>query len=75
MSLVLESANMRQNVSERARRFTAVEWVICALACIGFAFDTYEVVVMSVVVGPAVSQLGHLQPGSAGFNHWVGLLF
>jgi MFS family permease len=75
MSTALEYADTLQNVNESARRFTAVEWLICVLACIGFAFDTYEVVVMSVVVGPAVAQLGHLQPRSAGFNHWIGLLF
>ncbi len=54
---------------------TAVKWVICAIAAIGFAFDTYEVVVMSLVVEPALTQLGHLQPGSPAFNQWVGLLF
>jgi MFS family permease len=74
-SPTLQSANIDQNSNATPRRLTAIEWLICALACIGFAFDTYEVVVMSVVVAPAVAQLGHLQPGSAGFNHWVGLLF
>jgi MFS family permease len=74
-STTLQSANIGQNTNAISRRLTAIEWLICSLACIGFAFDTYEVVVMSVVVGPAVAQLGHLQPGSPGFNHWVGLLF
>ena len=74
-STTLQSANIGHDAHAIRRRLTAIEWLICSLACIGFAFDTYEVVVMSVVVGPAVAQLGHLQPGSAGFNHWVGLLF
>lgn len=75
MSTVLGSVNTQQNTNTTPSRLTLIEWLICALACIGFAFDTYEVVVMSVVVGPAVGQLGHLQPGSPAFNHWVGLLF
>jgi nitrate/nitrite transporter NarK len=54
---------------------TAVHWVICAVAALGFAFDLYEVVVLSVVVRPAIAALGSLKPGDAAFDHWVSLLF
>ena len=26
-------------------RLTPVQWLICAVACLGFAFDTYEITV------------------------------
>lgn len=56
-------------------RLSAVMWIICAVACLGFAFDTYEILVLPLIVRPALVELGRLQPGGAEFNHWVGLLF
>lgn len=54
---------------------TAVEWAIVAVACLGFAFDTYEIVVLPLVARPAISTLGPFAPGSPQYSHWVGLLF
>ena len=56
-------------------RLTAVQWVICVVACLGFAFDAYEITVLSLVVRPAINELGGLQVGTPEFNRWVGLLF
>jgi MFS family permease len=56
-------------------RLTAVQWVICAVACLGFAFDTYEITVLALIVRPAITELGGLQTGAPEFNLWVGLLF
>jgi MFS family permease len=60
-------------IAERrvADRLSAVEWLICAVAGMGFLFDTYEIVVQGIVVRPALIDLG-LIPGSAAFNRWVG---
>jgi len=58
-----------------AHRLTPVQWVICAMAAIGFAFDTYALLVLPLIVGPALTDLAHLKPGTPGFNSWVGLLF
>src|SRR5215471_2202903 len=58
-----------------APRLTAVQWLICAVAALGFAFYLYEVVVLPVVVRPAIAALGSLKPGDAAFDHWVSLLF
>ena len=54
---------------------TATQWVICAVACLGFAFDVYEAAALPLILRPALAELGGLQPGSAQFNLWVGLLF
>lgn len=56
-------------------RLTTVQWVICAVACIGFAFDTYELLVLTLTVQPALSEFLTAKPGSAAFNHWIGMLF
>src|SRR5229473_7098309 len=54
---------------------TAVQWVICIVAAIGFAFDIYALLVLPLIVRPALMELGKLRPGTPEFNSWVGLLF
>jgi MFS family permease len=54
---------------------TATQWVICFVACLGFAFDVYEAAALPLILRPALAELGGLQPDSAQFNLWVGLLF
>lgn len=56
-------------------RFTTVQWLICAIAAIGFAFDLYEIVILPLVLRPALASLGNLKPGTPQFNLWAGLLF
>src|SRR5205085_8700322 len=50
-------------------------WAVCVVAVIGFAFDTYELLILPLILGPALMELGNLKPGSADFNFWFGLLF
>lgn len=54
---------------------TPVQWVICAVAALGFAFDLYEVLVLPLVLRPALASLGALAPGDPAFDRWVTLLF
>src|SRR5437667_1124820 len=56
-------------------RITPVQWVICVVAAIGFAFDIYALLVLPLIVRPALMELGKLKPGTPEFNSWVGLLF
>jgi MFS family permease len=55
-------------------RLTPVQWVVCAVAALGFAFDLYEIAVLPLTMRPALMALANLQPGSPDFNRWVGLL-
>ena len=55
--------------------FTTVQWLICAIAAIGFAFDLYEIVILPLVLRPALASLGNLKPGMPQFNIWAGLFF
>jgi MFS family permease len=52
-----------------------VRWLICGIAAIGFAFDTYELLMLPLIVRPALVDLTTLAPGTATFDRWVGLLF
>ncbi|HEY6385772.1 MAG TPA: MFS transporter [Candidatus Acidoferrum sp.] len=56
-------------------RLTPVQWLVCGVAALGFAFDLYETLVLPLIVRPALAALGNLKPGSPESNHWVGLLF
>ena len=56
-------------------RLTLIQWVICAVAALGFAFDSYELLMLPLIVGPALTDLGGIHPGTPAFNMWVGWLF
>ncbi|MBI1764979.1 MAG: MFS transporter [Acidobacteria bacterium] len=56
-------------------RFTTIQWLICIIAAIGFAFDTYELLMLPLLIRPALEQLGGLQFGSPGYSHWRDLMF
>src|ERR1051325_4749876 len=58
-----------------SHRLTPVQWVICVIAAIGFAFDPYALLVAPLIVGPALGELANLKPRTPEYNHWVGLLF
>src|SRR5204863_2792238 len=68
--------NMAHPLSaETAPRLTAVQWLIYVISAIGFAFDTYALLVAPLIIPPALMELAHLRPGMPQFERWVGLLF
>src|SRR5438874_3245244 len=56
-------------------RLTSVQWLICIIAVIGFAFDTYELLMLPLIIRPSLESLGGLKFGSDEFNHWRDLMF
>src|SRR5436190_5769538 len=58
-----------------SNRLTPIQWLICVIAAIGFAFDTYELLMFPLINRPALTELGHLEFGSAEYRRWLGLLF
>jgi MFS family permease len=55
-------------------RLTPVQWLICTIAAIGFAFDIYELLMLPLVLPPALQEFG-FRPGTPEFAMWVGRLF
>jgi len=62
-------------MSARAPSFTFVRWAVCAVAAMGFLFDIYVVLVGPLIVQPALTELGHLSPGTAAYRDWAARLF
>lgn len=58
-----------------ASKLTPVQWLICTIASIGFAFDIYELLMLPLIVRPALLELLGVAPGTPEFQMWVGRLF
>lgn len=56
-------------------RFTPIQWLVCLVAAIGFAFDIDEVVILPLVLRPAFASLRKLSAGTREFNLWAGMFF
>ena len=54
---------------------TPMQWVICGIAAIGFAYDTYAILMLPLILRPALIELTGSAPGSPEFQRWFGLLF
>jgi MFS family permease len=62
-------------MTSSARSLTPLQWLICAVASLGFAFDIYAILMAPLVVGPAIGELTGFKPGTPDFNYWVGMFF
>jgi predicted MFS family arabinose efflux permease len=56
-------------------KLTPIQWLICAIAALGFAFDTYELLMLPLIARPALAELLHVPVTDPLINEWVGVLF
>ena len=61
--------------AESSLRLTGIQWLICIIAVIGFAFDSYVLLMLPLILRPALEQLGGLTFGSPEYVHWRDLMF
>ena len=62
--------------AEPARsRLSPLQWLICAVAALGFLFDWYELLMLPLIVRPALSELLNVAPTDPAVNNWAGILF
>lgn len=57
------------------QRLTLTHWLICIIASIGFLFDTYELLMLPLIIKPAMRELVGATPGTPVFDYWYKLLF
>ena len=55
-------------------RFTGVQWLIVIIASIGFAFDTYELLMTPLVGVPGLAEVLQLPPNNPLVTRWMGNL-
>ncbi len=60
---------------EKAPALTRLQWLICVVASLGFAFDIYELLMLPLILRPALSELGKIQLGSPEFAAWRDMMF
>jgi hypothetical protein len=64
------------NSPEIAKRpIGTVEALIIFVAILGFAFDIYELLMMPLIAGPAISELLKVPLGDPKVREWVGYIF
>jgi MFS family permease len=56
-------------------RLTPIQWLICGIAALGFAFDSYELLMLPLIVRPALTELLGVPGNSPSINNWVGIIF
>src|SRR5881396_702465 len=56
-------------------RLTPLRWLICSIAAIGFAFDSYVLLMLPLIVRPALVELLGVPATNPAVNSWVGVLF
>ncbi len=54
---------------------TRVQWLVCVVAAIGFAFDIYELLMLPLILPRALEELGKVQLGTPQFAYWRDLMF
>ncbi len=47
-----------------SKRLTGVQWLVCIIAAIGFAFDIYELLMLPLIVRSALLELGGIAAGT-----------
>lgn len=60
--------------SEPQPTLSRLQWLLCGMVALGFAFNQYEILVAPLIIRPVLNDLGGLQPGNAAYNLWAGLL-
>ena len=65
----------RADASPAPTRFTTIHYLIVSIAAIGFAFDSYELLMAPLFVGPSLVTLLGVPATSQAVNDWVGILF
>lgn len=58
-----------------APRLTLTQWLICIISAIGFAFDSYVLLMLPLIARPALVELLGVPATDPAVNNWVGILF
>lgn len=63
------------DASRTPPRWTLVHTLVCITAAIGFAFDTYELLMLPLIAPGAIREFTGAAPGTPEFQNWISALF
>lgn len=66
---------MAKSIATAPAPLPKVTWLIAAISAIGFAFDSYTLLMLPLIARPALIDLLHVAPNDPAINQWVGYLF
>src|SRR5262249_30172562 len=65
--------------SDGPQKLTVIHWLILIVASIGFAFDSYELLMLPLIAQPALAELLHVDlatmQGNAEVLRWTSIIF
>jgi MFS family permease len=65
--------------SDGSQKLTVIHWLILIIASIGFAFDSYELLMLPLIAQPALAELLHVDlattQGNAQILEWTTIIF
>src|SRR5213078_480122 len=70
-----QNRRLMNSSMEKGKGLSLTGWLVCFIAAIGFGFDTFVLLMLPLIVGPALQELVGAPPGTPEFNTWVGRLF
>src|SRR5437764_5686095 len=72
----MSSRVLDQSIGQK--KLTLTDWLIIFVAILGFAFDTYELLMLPLIARPALAELLHVDPATASGNaailKWTGYM-
>src|SRR6266567_3840240 len=72
----MSSPALDQTIEQK--KLTLTDWLIIFVAILGFAFDTYELLMLPLIARPALIELLHVDPATASGNalilKWTGYM-
>src|SRR5262245_47232079 len=74
LSVIVQNWSTK-NMADESPKLTGIQWVICFVAALGFAFDIYEILMLPLIIRPALTELGKIQLGTPEFGYWRDMLF
>src|SRR5258707_9329942 len=54
------------------KKLTTTDWLVLFVAIVGFAFDTYELLMLPLIAGPALAEILQVPPNNPLVTEWVG---
>src|SRR5688572_6386703 len=60
---------------QKPPRLTGLQWLNRVITVIGLAVDTYEILMLTLILRPAMLELAGVAPGTESYTSWARIIF